>query len=45
MFYEIYIFKILGFGINVDNFISDSSCALYIYVHAYLFGWLVSTFD
>jgi hypothetical protein len=28
-----------------DDFISASSCALYIYVCAYLFGWIVSTFD
>jgi hypothetical protein len=28
-----------------ENFILASSCALYIYVHAFLFGWLVSTFD
>jgi hypothetical protein len=28
-----------------ENFISASFCALYIYVCAYLFGWLVSIFD
>jgi hypothetical protein len=28
-----------------ENFISNSSCALYIYVRASLFGWLVSIFD
>jgi hypothetical protein len=27
-----------------ENFISTSSCALYIYVRPSLFGWLVSTF-
>jgi hypothetical protein len=28
-----------------ENFISTSSCALYIYVHASLFGLLVSTLE
>ncbi len=27
------------------GYIKISSCALYIYVRAYLFGWLISTFD
>jgi hypothetical protein len=34
-----------GLGGIHENFISASSCALYIYVCAYLFGWLVSIFD
>jgi len=34
-----------GLGGIHENFISTSSCALYIYVRAYLFNWLVSTFD
>jgi hypothetical protein len=28
-----------------ENFILTSSCAFYIYMHAFLFGWLISTFD
>jgi hypothetical protein len=35
--------QVLG-GIH-ENYILASYCALNIYVHAFLFGWLVSTFD
>jgi len=35
--------QVLG-GIH-ENFISTSYCAVYIYVRASFFGWLVSTFD
>jgi hypothetical protein len=34
-----------GLGGIHENFISASSYAFYIYVHASLFGWLLSTFD
>jgi hypothetical protein len=41
------LFLVQVLGRIHENFISTSSCALYIYVCvcAYLFGWLVSTFD
>ncbi len=34
-----------GLGGIHENFLLVSSCALYVYVCASLFGWLVSTFD
>jgi len=42
--YHVFPSSNLG-GVIHENFISASSCALYIYAHAYIFSWLVFTFD